>query len=772
MNKRIGFIGSPHTLTSNTLDNTGNMIHSHAAYSLFDKPETVSIDLSNENIQNIRSNFSHIGFIAATNLPVNNSPIYTNAHKLTADFIEKLELPVCVFGFGSQAKLTDTIRNSSVNKNSVRLLQVLADQAHTIGVRGEFTADLCAKYGVRNVSVIGCQSAYLAAIMRTPINQATANQPCVNITNSHDETYLLSLAIKNNTAIIGQINSIETAIINDKISRADFISNDRNYNLNKTVDRCLQLGLFSRSDYFDYIKNNFRKFYDVPSWRSYIANHHDFCIGTRFHGNMAAFQSGIATIWLEHDMRTKELCDHFSLPKMELSNIKKFSSFKDIAVTYDESSFWGTIPTRTREFLEYLNDNGVSDMLDSKILDKLSQLSNTANHSIQNYSNSYKMPHKINFDNFFANLKIKTVDLFSRLTSESENRLNGHGLKINYITPDNVITPDSHVLVIEFNAETFVADCEIANMLKNKYKKIAILKLLLSPDYTSNKFVDLPQMPENAIVETLDDYTHQVYAESLSRHHTISLNKFTGEPDDILGKVSVVCACMNRSAILRINLMSWLNFPQIGEIVIVDWSSNEPLDYLTSLDPRIKIVRVDNQKYFNISQALNLAIECASLDYILKLDVDYFMNPYYNFFNLHPINADVFYSGYWKNMSTDLPKPIFLHLSGLCYVKKDIMMAVNGYNEHFSGYGGDDCDLYRRIKKLNKKQLYIRYDYSIIHVPHGPGPRIANYPNQGWNGTNNYKTSTTMGIAPSRVRSWTIKNTSNPNYFLAHDPTL
>jgi hypothetical protein len=100
------------------------------------------------------------------------------------------------------------------------------------------------------------------------------------------------------------------------------------------------------------------------------------------------------------------------------------------------------------------------------------------------------------------------------------------------------------------------------------------------------------------------------------------------------------------------------------------------------------------------------------------------------------------------------------------------MMAVNGYNEHFSGYGGDDCDLYRRIKKLNKKQLYIRYDYSIIHVPHGPGPRIANYPNQGWNGTNNYKTSTTMGIAPSRVRSWTIKNTSNPNYFLAHDPTL
>lgn len=772
MNKRIGFIGSPHTLTSNTLDNTGNMIHSHAAYSLFDKSESVSIDLSDQNIQNIRSKFSHIGFIAATNLPVNSLPSYINGHKLAADFIEKLDLPVCVFGFGSQAKLTDTIHKSSVNQHSVRLLRVLADHAHTIGVRGEFTADLCAKYGVRNTSVVGCQSAYLAATMRAPVNQVIGDQPCIHITNSHDEIHLLNLAIKNNISIIGQGDLTETAIINNKISRADFISNNENYHLSRAVDRCLQLGLFSRGDYFDYIKNHFRKFYDVHSWRSHIANHHDFCIGTRFHGNMAAFQAGVATIWLEHDMRTKELCDHFSLPKMAASNIKKFSSFKDIAVTYDESNFWKQIPARTHEFLEYLNDNGVSDMLDSKILDQLSQLSSITNYSIPRHTNSQPMPHKVNFDNFFAHLKIKTVDVFSKLTPESQNRLNSHGLKINYITPDDVSATDSHVLVIDFNAKTFVVDCEIANALKNKYKKIAILKLLLSPDYSYNQSVDLSQMPENALVETLDDYTHQVYAESLSRQHIASLNKFTGEPDDISGKVSVVCACMNRNAILRINLMSWLNFPQIGEIVIVDWSSNESLSHLTSLDPRIKVVRVDNQKHFNISQAFNLAIDCASLDYILKLDVDYFMNPYYNFFDLHPINADVFYSGYWRKMSSDLPRPIFQHLSGLCYSKRNILLSVNGYNEHFSGYGYDDCDLYRRIKKLNKTQLYINYDYSTMHIPHEATHRIENYANNGWNGGNNEKIARTMGIAPSRVRSWTIKNTENPNYFLAYDPTL
>lgn len=243
------------------------------------------------------------------------------------------------------------------------------------------------------------------------------------------------------------------------------------------------------------------------------------------------------------------------------------------------------------------------------------------------------------------------------------------------------------------------------------------------------------------------------------------------KPDDIFGKVSVVCACMNRNAILQVNIMSWLHFKEIGEIIIVDWSSSKTLQHLTELDPRIKVVRVDNQKYFNISQAFNLAIDCASLDYILKLDVDYFINPYYNFFDLHPINSDIFYVGYCNRLNSGNILPIFKYLSGLCYVRRDIILSLNGYNEHFSGYGYDDVDMHTRIFKVIKKYSRINYDYSIIHIPHGEDYRTANYPNR-FDDRDNKKISQTMGIAPSRVRSWTIKKTENPNYFLAYDPTL
>ena len=36
--------------------------------------------------------------------------------------------------------------------------------------------------------------------------------------------------------------------------------------------------------------------------------------------------------------------------------------------------------------------------------------------------------------------------------------------------------------------------------------------------------------------------------------------------------ITVICACKNRNLALNISLRSWLNFDQISEIIIVDWS--------------------------------------------------------------------------------------------------------------------------------------------------------------------------------------------------------
>ena len=75
--------------------------------------------------------------------------------------------------------------------------------------------------------------------------------------------------------------------------------------------------------------------------------------------------------------------------------------------------------------------------------------------------------------------------------------------------------------------------------------------------------------------------------------------------------VSLICACKNRIDALRISLNSWVKFEEITEIIVTDWNSDEPIDFLLDIDPRIKIVRVSDQKYFNQPQPLNIALDLA-----------------------------------------------------------------------------------------------------------------------------------------------------------------
>ena len=41
-------------------------------------------------------------------------------------------------------------------------------------------------------------------------------------------------------------------------------------------------------------------------------------------------------------------------------------------------------------------------------------------------------------------------------------------------------------------------------------------------------------------------------------------------------------------------------------------------------------MRVDGEKYFNLGKAYNLGFKLAKSKKIMKMDTDYFINPYYN----------------------------------------------------------------------------------------------------------------------------------------------
>jgi hypothetical protein len=206
-------------------------------------------------------------------------------------------------------------------------------------------------------------------------------------------------------------------------------------------------------------------------------------------------------------------------------------------------------------------------------------------------------------------------------------------------------------------------------------------------------------------------------------------NKFTKSETNNYDKISIICACKNRYEPLKISLISWLNFNEVGEIIIVDWNSSRSISDLTYLDRRIKIVHVSNEEYFNQPQPLNLAAKLVTKDVLLKLDTDYILNPYFNFFKRYTISETNFvYGPYSIEDKTIESNPYFKYLRGLLYIKTKFFNAVGGYNENIGKYyAWEDDELVSRLHMYGLNSHSIEYDHNVFHIPHPDKKRFENF---------------------------------------------
>jgi hypothetical protein len=249
--------------------------------------------------------------------------------------------------------------------------------------------------------------------------------------------------------------------------------------------------------------------------------------------------------------------------------------------------------------------------------------------------------------------------------------------------------------------------------------------------------------------------------------------------------VSIICACKNREESLRISLQSWLCFDQIKEIIIVDWNSDKSLTHLTSIDNRIKVVRVDGEKYFNLSQPLNLASKFVTGDYILKLDCDYILNPYHSFFKNYSIDEKSFISGnhntksyeYWngEGYGIDLASMhivdiynyvvtythYFKYLKGMLFVQRKTFEQIGGFNENIDSYGWEDSDIIHRLELFGLEHKKIDYDHSLIHIPHPDRKRFEHCKSYDPKDEENLKSQISSEVPEDRAQ-WEIE------YVLSH----
>lgn len=155
-----------------------------------------------------------------------------------------------------------------------------------------------------------------------------------------------------------------------------------------------------------------------------------------------------------------------------------------------------------------------------------------------------------------------------------------------------------------------------------------------------------------------------------------------------------------------------------AEHLVVDWSSTEPLrraDFPD--DPRLRLLRVEGERRWNLCRAYNFAVGQACWPLILKLDADA-----------------------WPSQGFD-PSAPRLRLGdgrGVCafgsglngrkgqlLIERRLFDGVGGFNERMVGYGFDDKDLQVRLRLLNGQEpAVIPADWLEV-IPHSDEERAA-----------------------------------------------
>jgi len=350
-------------------DNNGNMIHAAAArrmiskYVEFQRPG----EWTDADIEQLRSENSHIVFVTANlirlGVPGDHHTIkdLVGSQVPLAKNIERAALPVVVFGLGSQAGLSGPLE-LTVAPETVRLLKVISEHSRKIAVRGVFTAEACVRLGVKNVEVVGCQSMFWHRLPQfSKLCDAVADpldRIAFNFTDARFEANLINQAIANGYDVIGQGNVAEEDL---KAQKSDASALEP-VEFSWDVGVALEQDLIDRGQYEQWIRDHFFQFHEPEVWLNHMRRY-SFSYGTRLHGNMAAMIAGARALWIVHDMRLKEVCDHFRLPSIELKEVRAGVNLESLYDRADYSRCNQIYPERYRTLFDYVDSAGLPHSL-------------------------------------------------------------------------------------------------------------------------------------------------------------------------------------------------------------------------------------------------------------------------------------------------------------------------------------------------------------------------------------------------------------------------
>lgn len=237
---------------------------------------------------------------------------------------------------------------------------------------------------------------------------------------------------------------------------------------------------------------------------------------------------------------------------------------------------------------------------------------------------------------------------------------------------------------------------------------------------------------------------------------------------------SLIIATYNWPQALECCLLSVMKQKQLPDEVIIadDGSKKETADLIQSFQQRFPVPLKHvwhEDEGFRLSMMRNKAMAAASGEYLIQVDGDIILHPFFIHDHLNAARPSHFIGGSRVLLNEELSKYIItqkdldislftsgvknklngLHAPALArfielfrkekglynmrgcnmsFWKKDII-AVNGYNQNISGWGREDTELAIRLYNLGIKRVYFKLQgiaYHLFHKEYDRSSLLAN----------------------------------------------
>jgi hypothetical protein len=239
------------------------------------------------------------------------------------EFIQRAKKLVVVFSLGANAPESFDGKNLNIDPDFLATLRVIADHSVSLGVRGDFTAEVLASFGIKNASSIGCPSFFFMGKNRRVHKKPRLGPDDKIVFNG----VFSNLAVKNFEYVLQDEPFFLRLLIEPQLVQTEdfeYVKGLGPHYIKQITESILADRIIAHLDFRQAIRY----------YRSA-----DFAIGTRLHGSIASLNAGVPTVLTNGDLRARGTAEFFKIPyrpDLGFSSNPQFGNQADVYKLFEE----------------------------------------------------------------------------------------------------------------------------------------------------------------------------------------------------------------------------------------------------------------------------------------------------------------------------------------------------------------------------------------------------------------------------------------------------